>query len=311
MEIRSRLSGNILKLKLRGRLDSASAEDFYSYLKSKWEEGVRKFLFSCEELEYIESEGIAVLARFENFLKNRGASSAYCAFNEECKSLLSFLGFGKSIAFFEDANRAEEYLSLIKIQDQRNPGTASNPISKIKRNSPVQFYSSGSSAGSGSSKPAGSGGSHSIYIPEIKTVPEFGIEENENVSGSTHGSPRMEGTQLTPGLSSQSQRLRAFLNEGKEEGESQTSENAAVSAVEAGSSAGGLRAASQEYSAKNNLDKAILAEKNFPKRMIYCGACSSRIRVSKPGRYQCPNCQIQFDLNAMGGVRYLEKLLGP
>lgn len=69
MEIRSRLSENILKLKLKGRLDSASAEDFYSYLKSKWEEGIRKFLFSCEELEYIESEGIEVLARFENFLK--------------------------------------------------------------------------------------------------------------------------------------------------------------------------------------------------------------------------------------------------
>ncbi|EMG00191.1 STAS domain protein [Leptospira borgpetersenii str. 200701203] len=133
MEIRSRLSGDILKLKLRGHLDSVSAEDFYSYLKSKWEEGIRKFLFSCEELEYIESEGICVLARFENFLKNRGASSAYCAFNEECKTLLSFLGFGRSIAFFEDLQRAEEYLSLIKIQDQRRNRSASTPISRIKK----------------------------------------------------------------------------------------------------------------------------------------------------------------------------------
>ncbi|EMY26518.1 hypothetical protein LEP1GSC115_2220 [Leptospira interrogans serovar Australis str. 200703203] len=48
MEIRSRLSENILKLKLRGRLDSASAEDFYSYLKSKWEEGIRKFYFPAK-----------------------------------------------------------------------------------------------------------------------------------------------------------------------------------------------------------------------------------------------------------------------
>ncbi|PJZ29810.1 STAS domain-containing protein [Leptospira kmetyi] len=310
MEIRSRLSGNILKLKLKGRLDSASAEDFYSYLKSKWEEGIRKFLFSCEELEYIESEGIAVLARFENFLKNRDASSAYSAFNEECKSLLSFLGFGKSIAFFEDANRAEEYLSLIKIQDQRNPATSSNPISKIPRNSPVQFYSSGSSVGSASAKPAGSGGSHSIYIPEIKTVPEFGVEENETVSGSESNFPKTEKVQSTPGLSTQSQRLRAFLNEGKEEEESSAHEKASGASETAPSNAG-LAPHSQEYSAKKNLDKAILAEKNFPKRMIYCGACSSRIRVSKPGRYQCPNCQIQFDLNAMGGVRYLEKLLGP
>ncbi|PJZ58231.1 STAS domain-containing protein [Leptospira barantonii] len=306
MEIRSRLSGNIFKLKLKGRLDSASAEDFYSYLKSKWDEGVRKFLFSCEELEYIESEGISVLARFENFLKNRGASSAYCAFNEECKSLLSFLGFGKSIAFFEDSGRAEEYLSLIKIQDQRDSSAASNPISKIKRNSPVQFYSSGSA----SEKVAGSGGSHSIYIPEIKTVPEFGIEENEIVSGSESRFPKTEQTLSTPGLSSQSQRLRAFLNEGKEEEESASSKGGS-NAAETSSSVEDSDSHSQEYSAKKNLDKAILAEKNFPKRMIYCGACSSRIRVSKPGRYQCPNCQIQFDLNAMGGVRYLEKLLGP
>ncbi|EMG08396.1 hypothetical protein LEP1GSC151_0612 [Leptospira interrogans serovar Grippotyphosa str. LT2186] len=91
MEIRSRLSENILKLKLRGRLDSASAEDFYSYLKSKWEEGIRKFLFSCEELEYIEfPKELRFSLGSRNFLKNRGASSAYCAFNEECKTLLSF-----------------------------------------------------------------------------------------------------------------------------------------------------------------------------------------------------------------------------
>ncbi|TGM96600.1 STAS domain-containing protein [Leptospira yasudae] len=290
MEIRSRLSGNILKLKLRGRLDSASAEDFYSYLKSKWEEGIRKFLFSCEELEYIESEGISVLARFENFLKSRGASSAYCAFNEECKTLLSFLGFGKSIAFFEDPARAEEYLSLIKIQDQRSSQVAPSAVSKIKKNSPVQFYSSGSQ------KVSGSGGSHSIYIPEIQTVPET---EGTSDSGSAAESakPTLAGTSS---LASQSERLQAFLNEEKEETTSSES------------SAGAERKEGADvYSAKSALEKAIRTEKNFPKRIIYCGACSSRIRVSKPGRYQCPACQIQFDLNTMGGVRYLEKLLGP
>ncbi|RHX91274.1 anti-sigma factor antagonist [Leptospira yasudae] len=303
MEIRSRLSGNILKLKLRGRLDSASAEDFYSYLKSKWEEGIRKFLFSCEELEYIESEGISVLARFENFLKNRGASSAYCAFNEECKTLLSFLGFGKSIAFFEDPARAEEYLSLIKIQDQRSSQVAPSAVSKIKKNSPVQFYSSGSR------KASGSGGSHLIYIPEIQTVPET---EGTSDSGSSVESakPTLAGTS---GLASQSERLQAFLNEEKEE---TTSSNQSRTALNEGapseSSAGAERKEGADvYSAKSALEKAIRTEKNFPKRIIYCGACSSRIRVSKPGRYQCPACQIQFDLNTMGGVRYLEKLLGP
>ncbi|TGL80313.1 STAS domain-containing protein [Leptospira yasudae] len=304
MEIRSRLSGNILKLKLRGRLDSASAEDFYSYLKSKWEEGIRKFLFSCEELEYIESEGISVLARFENFLKSRGASSAYCAFNEECKTLLSFLGFGKSIAFFEDPARAEEYLSLIKIQDQRSSQVAPSAVSKIKKNSPVQFYSSGSQ------KVSGSGGSHSIYIPEIRTVPET---EGASDSGSAAESakPTLAGTS---GLASQSKRLQAFLNEEKEEAtssdESGSMPKNAVTSFE--SSAGAERKEGADvYSAKSALEKAIRTEKNFPKRIIYCGACSSRIRVSKPGRYQCPACQIQFDLNTMGGVRYLEKLLGP
>ncbi|MCG6193100.1 STAS domain-containing protein [Leptospira sp. FAT2] len=304
MEIRSRLSGNILKLKLRGRLDSASAEDFYSYLKSKWEEGIRKFLFSCEELEYIESEGISVLARFENFLKSRGASSAYCAFNEECKTLLSFLGFGKSIAFFEDPTRAEEYLSLIKIQDQRSSKGAPSAISKIKKNSPVQFYSSGSQ------KISGSGGSHSIYIPEIQTVPE-----TENVSDSGSSSEFAKPTSFagSSGLASQSQRLQAFLNDEKEETtSSDESAGPAHSGASSESNAGAVRSEGADvYSAKSALEKAIRTEKNFPKRIIYCGACSSRIRVSKPGRYQCPACQIQFDLNAMGGVRYLEKLLGP
>ncbi|EMJ90396.1 STAS domain protein [Leptospira kirschneri str. JB] len=307
MEIRSRLSENILKLKLKGRLDSASAEDFYSYLKSKWEEGIRKFLFSCEELEYIESEGIEVLARFENFLKNRGASSAYCAFNEECKTLLSFLGFGRSISFFDDSNRAEEFLSSIKILDQRSSVSST---SKIQRNSPVQFYSSRKSETS-----------RDIFIPEIKTVPEVG---NESLKSESIGSF---------GLASQSQRLQAFLNEEeasqkeKELYKVDTSSLKSSSKIEEKTSSlksdssssqleedikikSILNPTSQEYSAKSALEKAIQTEKNFPKKIIYCGACSSRIRVSKPGRYQCPACQIQFDLNSMDGVRYLEKLLG-
>ncbi|WP_078124796.1 STAS domain-containing protein [Leptospira alexanderi] len=306
MEIRSRLSGDILKLKLRGHLDSVSAEDFYSYLKSKWEEGIRKFLFSCEELEYIESEGICVLARFENFLKNRGASSAYCAFNEECKTLLSFLGFGRSIAFFEDPQRAEEYLSLIKIQDQRRNRSASTPTSRIKRNSPVQFYSS-------SSSPKGtiSHGSRS-YVPEIQTVPELEIESGKAQKTSESETLKAENPH---GISSQSQRLQAFLNEEKEkkkpsisqEEVSVFSENSSLSDVTKSFVSDRSSAA---YSVKSVLEKAIQTERNFPKRIIYCGACSSRIRVSKPGRYQCPACQIQFDLNTMDGVRYLEKLIG-
>ncbi|MBM9502042.1 STAS domain-containing protein [Leptospira sp. 201903071] len=289
MEIRSRLSGNILKLKLKGKLDVSSAEDFYSYLKSKWEEGIRKFLFSCEELEYIEAEGISVLARFENFLKNRGASSAYCAFNEECKTLLSFLGFGKTISFFEDPSRAEEYLSLIKIQDQRTSKKESSPISRIKRNETIQFYSS---ASPGSSR-SGFGGSHSVYIPEIQTVPELEVSsseipETEPKEVLTSGSTKQDPSQAVAHSSSKPSPIL-----------SKTEESNVVS-----------ESLSSPYSAKSALDKAIETEKRFPKRIIYCGACSSRIRVSKPGRYQCPACQIQFDLNAMGGVRYLEKLLG-
>ncbi|TGK33184.1 anti-sigma factor antagonist [Leptospira gomenensis] len=291
MEIRSRLTGNILKLKLKGRLDSGSAEDFYSYLKSKWEEGVRKFLFSCEELEYLEAEGISVLAKFENFLKNRGASSAYCAFNEECKTLLSFLGFGKRIAFFEDHHRAEEYLSLIKILDQRNSEIKTSPISKIKRNQPVQFYSSGPKDRSGS------GGSHSIYIPEIQTLPD--TEEIASKPPETKFS--------TGATSSENSAKESLLG----------SEIVSVAEVSSLSPEGILakseRMSGEGYSAKSVLEKAIHEiheEKNFPKRVIHCEACGTRVRVSKPGRYLCPACRIEFDLNAMGGVRYLEKLLG-
>ncbi|EMY76167.1 STAS domain protein [Leptospira weilii serovar Ranarum str. ICFT] len=296
MEIRSRLSENILRLKLKGRLDSESAEDFYSYLKSKWEEGIRKFLFSCEELEYIESEGISVLARFENFLKNRGASSAYCAFNEECKTLLSFLGFGRSIAFFEDPHRAEEYLSSIKIQDQRSVST---PISKIKKNSPVQFYSSGSSL-----KNAGSGASasSSVYVPEIRTVPESEEVKSEPVSSGLVGGPLRSQASLNE--ENKEKEENSVLTPRKESStSSETSSLSDTPSIPKSS-------ASDQYSAKSAFEKAIRTQKNFPKRIIYCGACSSRIRISKPGRYQCPACQIQFDLNAMDGVRYLEKLLG-
>ncbi|EQA47298.1 STAS domain protein [Leptospira broomii serovar Hurstbridge str. 5399] len=44
-------------------------------------------------------------------------------------------------------------------------------------------------------------------------------------------------------------------------------------------------------------------------KILYCESCHSRLRIRLSGRYKCPACGIEFDVNRLGGVRYLERLV--
>ncbi|PJZ68490.1 hypothetical protein CH373_09345 [Leptospira perolatii] len=72
-----------------------------------------------------------------------------------------------------------------------------------------------------------------------------------------------------------------------------------------------LPVGSEEFSSGKKLEGNLARmRKDFTQeKILYCGACSSRLRIRLVGRYKCPSCGIQFDVNRMGGVRYLEKLL--
>ncbi|TGK17333.1 anti-sigma factor antagonist [Leptospira fluminis] len=65
----------------------------------------------------------------------------------------------------------------------------------------------------------------------------------------------------------------------------------------------------EDFPAESKLEQSVERIRSTQERILYCESCHSRLRIRLPGRYKCPSCGIQFDLNRMGGVRYLERLL--
>ncbi len=72
MEIIKERSGAALTLKLRGRLDTATAPELESELKGCLD-GVQSLTLDLEELEYISSAGLRVLLSAQKTMNKQGA----------------------------------------------------------------------------------------------------------------------------------------------------------------------------------------------------------------------------------------------
>ena len=72
MEIIKERSGAALTLKLRGRLDTATAPELESELKGCLD-GVQSLTLDLEELEYISSAGLRMLLSAQKTMNKQGA----------------------------------------------------------------------------------------------------------------------------------------------------------------------------------------------------------------------------------------------
>ena len=72
MEIIKEGSGAALTIRLRGRLDTATAPQLEGELKTSLA-GVQKLVLDLEELEYISSAGLRVLLSTQKTMKKQGS----------------------------------------------------------------------------------------------------------------------------------------------------------------------------------------------------------------------------------------------
>lgn len=65
-----------------------------------------------------------------------------------------------------------------------------------------------------------------------------------------------------------------------------------------------------EFASELKLEQSLEKLKgSVSDKILYCESCHSRLRIRLSGRYKCPACGIEFDVNRLGGVRYLERLV--
>ncbi len=97
-------------LRLRGRIDSATAGDFEKLFDGLIRSGKKFFAINADGLEFISSAGIASLVKLQRKLKNISGGLAFINLNSEIRMLLSFFSLSDDLPAFDNVAAAEEFL---------------------------------------------------------------------------------------------------------------------------------------------------------------------------------------------------------
>jgi anti-anti-sigma factor len=93
MEISTRESGEVKIVNLNGNLDTNTAPDTETHLKSLMQEGTTKILINLEKLDYISSAGLRVFLATAKQLKGSGGELRLCSLNETVLEIFDMSGF--------------------------------------------------------------------------------------------------------------------------------------------------------------------------------------------------------------------------
>lgn len=92
MKIETNFTENELTVALEGRLDTTTAPQLETELKSFMTDGLKSLIFDFEKLEYISSAGLRVLLTAQKFMNKQGKMVIRNA-GEDILSVFEITGF--------------------------------------------------------------------------------------------------------------------------------------------------------------------------------------------------------------------------
>ena len=92
MKIETNFTDNELTVALEGRLDTTTAPQLETELKSFMTDGLKSLIFDFEKLEYISSAGLRVLLTAQKFMNKQGKMVIRNA-GEDILSVFEITGF--------------------------------------------------------------------------------------------------------------------------------------------------------------------------------------------------------------------------
>ena len=93
MKISQENTNGIEVLRVKGNLDSNTAQEFETRIYETLENGQRKLILNLEELEYISSAGIRVILKTAKDLKRVDGNIILCALQDYVKEVFDIAGF--------------------------------------------------------------------------------------------------------------------------------------------------------------------------------------------------------------------------
>ena len=109
MDLNVERDGNLLFVKLGGRLDGSNSRDFEASLNSEIGESNCSVILHLGELAYISSAGLRAILLITKSVKSKGASLVLCSLPTQIEEVFKISGFDKIIpihASKEDAVRS-------------------------------------------------------------------------------------------------------------------------------------------------------------------------------------------------------------
>lgn len=95
MQIEEEILPGKLKLKLKGRLDTATAPELDRALQEKLKENVMDLVIDFTELEYVSSAGLRVILTAQKKMEAREGSMRIRGANEGIKQVFKITGFSQ------------------------------------------------------------------------------------------------------------------------------------------------------------------------------------------------------------------------
>jgi stage II sporulation protein AA (anti-sigma F factor antagonist) len=111
VEITEQLTGQILTVALKGRLDGTTSKGVEELILKRIEEGQRTLVVDLAQLDYISSVGLRVLMLAAKRLKSVAGTIVVCALQPSIKQVFDIAGFASLFRLFDTRAEAIQQLS--------------------------------------------------------------------------------------------------------------------------------------------------------------------------------------------------------
>jgi anti-anti-sigma factor len=102
------IDDDILVIRLRGTLDSASSQEFNAEVDKHFQQGKRKIIIDCARLGHISSFGIGTLVTLQSRLRKRGGEVKLASVQAVVADVLKLVRLDRLLQIYGDVEFARQ-----------------------------------------------------------------------------------------------------------------------------------------------------------------------------------------------------------
>jgi anti-sigma B factor antagonist len=111
IEITKALENDIAVLNVIGDIDASSSIELDSAISNSLEEGHKKILVDCKNLNYISSAGLGVFMSYIEEFETRKINLVLCNMNDKVLSVFEILGLDQLLKLTGNKDQAKKFLN--------------------------------------------------------------------------------------------------------------------------------------------------------------------------------------------------------